>query len=57
VRFAGEFVAGVPAGPCAYTLVSHRTLGMGKFAAAHINDCGPTLRMDAEYSIPAGSGE
>jgi len=56
VRFEGEFVAGVPAGACQYTLVSHRTLRMDKFAGAHINDCGPTLRMRAEYLIPAGSG-
>ena len=30
---------------------------MDKFAAAHISDCGPTLRMKAEYGIPAGSGD
>lgn len=30
---------------------------MDKFAAAHITDCGPTLRMRAEYSIPPGSGD
>ncbi|KAG1668671.1 hypothetical protein FOA52_001279 [Chlamydomonas sp. UWO 241] len=56
VRFAGAFVAGMPSGPCAYTLVAHRTLCGGKFAAAHINDCGPTLRIDGEFAIPAGSG-
>ena len=33
-----------------------RTLDMDKFAAAHISDCGPTLKMNAEYQIPPGSG-
>ena len=28
---------------------------MDKFAASHINGSGPTLKMTAEYSLPAGS--
>ncbi|GFH18527.1 flagellar radial spoke protein 1, partial [Haematococcus lacustris] len=57
VHFEGEFVAGVPAGPGQFTLTSHRTLDMDKFAAAHIMDSGPTLRGKCEYAIPPGSGD
>lgn len=57
VHYEGEFVAGVPAGPFTFTLTSHRTLDMAKFAAAHILDSGPTLRGAGAYAIPAGSGD
>lgn len=49
---------GVPAGPCHFTITSHRTLDLPKFAAAHIlAEGGPTLRGGAVYSIPPGSGD
>ena len=45
---ASEGIAPPSSSPC-------RTLDMDKFAAAHINGSGPTLKMTAEYSLPAGS--
>jgi hypothetical protein len=57
VHFSGEFVAGVPAGPCQFTVAAHRVLDMPTFAAAHILDNGPTLRGGGTYAIPPGSGD
>ena len=62
MRLNGEFVRGVPAGPCTYTIVSHRTLDMECFAASHLllgteAGLGPTLSMNASYAIPKGSGD
>ncbi|KXZ43972.1 hypothetical protein GPECTOR_76g793 [Gonium pectorale] len=58
LRFQGEFVRGVPAGPATYTLTAHRTLDMACFAAGHIQaEQGPTLALECAYSIPPGSGD
>ena len=62
MRLKGEFVRGVPAGSCTYTIVSHRMLDMDCFAASHLLlgtevGLGPTLSMTATYSIPKGSGD
>ncbi len=56
IHYEGEFVAGVPGGPCSFTITSQRTLDLPKFAAAHIRDSGPTLRGPAQYGVPPGSG-
>lgn len=56
IHYEGEFIAGVPAGECKYTITSHRLLDMNKFAASHILEVGPTLIGAGEYAIPAGSG-
>ncbi|KAF5842921.1 hypothetical protein DUNSADRAFT_3948 [Dunaliella salina] len=56
MHYEGEFVRGVPAGPCQFTIALNRTLDMPKFAASHILDSKPVLKAPAEYSIPPGSG-
>lgn len=55
-HFEGNFVKGVPAGECTFTLQAFRMLDLPKQAAAHILEPnGPTLSANGTYTIPAGS--
>lgn len=57
-HYEGTFLKGLPCGPCTYTVTSHRTLDMDKFAAAFvIDDAGPTLVAEGKYAVPAAAEE